>query len=80
MLPTRTDPAGLAATTYVTVPAPVALLALVTAIQLALLTAVHEQLDPVTTETLPAVVPAAATDALTADRLELQLLPDCVTV
>ena len=48
---------------------PVPLAPPVTMIQLALLTAVHEQLVPVTTDTLPAVVPLAAKDALVADRL-----------
>ena len=48
---------------------PVPLAPPVTVIQLAELTAVHEQLVPVTTETLPAVVPVEATDALVADRL-----------
>ena len=48
---------------------PVPLAPPVMVIQLALETAVHEQLVPVTTERLPAVVPVAVTDALVAERL-----------
>ena len=68
MVPTRDEPVVFAATVNVTVPMPVPLAPPVMVIQLAALTAVHEQLVPVTTETLQAV-PVEATDALVADRL-----------
>ena len=42
---------------------------LVTVIQAALLTAVHEQLVPVTTDNAPAVLPVEGTEALVAERL-----------
>jgi hypothetical protein len=59
-------------------PAPFAPLVIV--IQLALLTAVHEQLVPVETPTAPLVVPVGATFALVADRVKAQLFAACVTV
>src|SRR4029453_671294 len=69
-----------AATLNVTLFMPVPVAPPVTVIQPALLTAVHEQLVPVTTETLPAVVPVDATAAPVAAKLYVQLFPDCVTV
>ena len=49
-------------------------------IQLSLLTAVHEQLVPVETDTAPLVVPAAGNDALVADSVWVQLFAAWVTV
>ena len=51
-----------------------------TVIQAALLTAVHEQLVPLTMDNAPAVLPVEGTEALVAERLYVQLLPLWVTV
>ena len=59
---------------------PVPLAPPVTVSHAALLTAVQEQLVPVTTETAPALVPVDGTAALVADRLYEQLAAACVTV
>ena len=69
MVPTRGLPVGLAATEYVTVPIPDPVAPPVTVIHATLLTAVHEQLVPVTTENAPAVVPVDGTEALVDPRL-----------
>jgi hypothetical protein len=59
---------------------PVPLAPPVTVIHAALLTAVQEQLVPVTTETAPALVPVDGTAAVVVDRLYVQLAAACVTV
>jgi hypothetical protein len=54
-VPVRSEPVVFSATVNFTVPLPVPLLPLVTVIQLALLTAVHEQSDWVVTDIGPLV-------------------------
>jgi hypothetical protein len=63
-VPVRTPVPGFAATLKVTVARPVPLAPPVTVIHASLLVAVHEQLDPVTTDTERPVLPVEGTEAL----------------
>jgi hypothetical protein len=69
MVPVRTLVPGFAATLKITVPCPVPLAPPVTVIHASLLVAVHEQLVPVTTDTVRPVLAVEGTDVLVAVRL-----------
>jgi hypothetical protein len=69
IVPVREAPVVFAATLKLTQPSPVPLAPAVTVIHASLLDAVQEQLDPVMTETLPAVEPVIGAVELGGDRL-----------